>query len=81
MSDVCTPYEASMLHLPYLLLMAPKVLYGASVGKSSKFPMSGHPGGPGGSGTFLPQIRRPTRYNASGKGHINDLEPHGHNPM
>ena len=27
--------------------------------------MSGHPGGPGGSGTPLVQTRRPTRYNAN----------------
>ena len=59
-------HEASM-HLPYFPLMTPNVLYGASAGKSNKFPMSGHPGGPGGSGELLFQTRRPTRYNAKPK--------------
>ena len=48
-NDAYTMYGVSM-HLPYLLLMAPSVLYGAYARRSNKFPMRGHPGGPGGSG-------------------------------
>ena len=63
MNNLCNLCEACM-HLPYLLLIAPNVLYGACIGKLSRFPMSGHPCGPGGSGMLLPQTRRPTRHNA-----------------
>lgn len=62
-SEIYTVSEAYM-DLPYFLLIAPNVLYGTCIGKSSTFPTSGHPDGPGGSGVFLLQTRRPTRYTA-----------------
>ena len=71
MSDGCgSIYDAGM-HLPYWLFMAPKVLYGAyHVRMSRRFPMSGHPGGPGPDKTAN-EVQCKTD-----KGDIKDTDPH-----
>ena len=80
MSGACTLYEACM-HLPYLLLMAPNALYGTSTRRSSRFPMSGHPGGPGGSGARPPDKASNKVQCQTGKADVKDVNPHDCNPV